>query len=125
MYSGSDSIGDVAWYRGNSGGNSPKPVGGKLPNALGIYDMTGNIAEMCGDSYTQYYGSTREELENTTEEFPIDNPYYVEDENKRSPARGGAWIVSDNETQFLRNACRVGIDKDSPLIIGIRLVLPY
>jgi formylglycine-generating enzyme required for sulfatase activity len=42
VYAGSAVINDVAWYSGNSG-NATHPVGGKAPNGLGIYDMTGNV----------------------------------------------------------------------------------
>lgn len=43
-YSGSNKIKDVAWYRENSG--ITHEVGKKKPNALGIYDMTGNVREL-------------------------------------------------------------------------------
>ena len=43
-YSGSNKLGEVAWYGGNSG-NRPHPVGRKEPNGKGLYDMTGNIDE--------------------------------------------------------------------------------
>lgn len=48
VFSGSDSIADVAWYTENSDFKS-YPVGTKQPNELGIYDMTGNVDEWCSD----------------------------------------------------------------------------
>ena len=47
-YSGSNNINDVAWYENNSN-ESTHPVGQKLPNELGIYDMSGNVWELCQD----------------------------------------------------------------------------
>lgn len=47
-YSGSDSIDDVAWYRKNSQYRA-KEVATKAPNALGLYDMSGNAWEWCWD----------------------------------------------------------------------------
>jgi len=46
LYSGSDEIDNVAWYKGNSDGGS-HPVAKKMPNELGLYDMSGNYAELC------------------------------------------------------------------------------
>ncbi|MBQ7280199.1 MAG: formylglycine-generating enzyme family protein [Bacteroidales bacterium] len=43
-----DSLGSYVWYCGNSG-NVTHPVGRKLPNELGLYDMGGNVAEWCSD----------------------------------------------------------------------------
>lgn len=69
-FSGSDELEDVAWYNDNSGdvslkgrqkepdysilrqnnNNRTHPVGQKKPNELGLYDMNGNVKEMCLDA---------------------------------------------------------------------------
>jgi sulfatase modifying factor 1 len=40
-------VDDTSWYETNSSG--PMPVGGKAPNAWGLYDMLGNVWELCWD----------------------------------------------------------------------------
>ncbi|WP_251623673.1 SUMF1/EgtB/PvdO family nonheme iron enzyme [Odoribacter lunatus] len=52
-YSGSNTIGNVAWYYNNTG-NYTYPVGTKQSNELGIYDMSGNVWEWCNDWYDSY-----------------------------------------------------------------------
>ena len=49
-YSGSNDVNSVMWYNGNSSGVA-KPVGTKIANELGIYDMSGNMWEWCWDLF--------------------------------------------------------------------------
>ena len=53
LYSGSDKIDDVAWYGENSMIRTHE-VCEKKPNALGLYDMCGNVAEWIYDEYAEF-----------------------------------------------------------------------
>ena len=79
LYSGSNDIGTVAWYSSNCGGKT-HAVATKLPNELGIYDMTGNVWEICQDRYASDYYSNS----------PIYNPTGPSTGNNISD-RGGSW----------------------------------
>lgn len=51
-------LADLAWYCGNSDatpGKTTRPVGGRLPNGLGMYDVMGNVWELCMDAWSDQY----------------------------------------------------------------------
>lgn len=55
---GSNSIGDYAWYKLNVTDGRSQPVGGKAPNELGLFDMSGNILEWNWDYWEPYPAGT-------------------------------------------------------------------
>ena len=61
IYAGSNNIDEVAWYYDNAGTGGTSnpdygehPVATKAPNELGLYDMSGNVAELCSDWFDAY-----------------------------------------------------------------------
>jgi formylglycine-generating enzyme required for sulfatase activity len=83
-YSGGNDIEEVAWYNDNAEGKTHL-VGSKKPNELGIYDMTGNVWELCLDDYKpDFYTS----LQNPNKEILNFN------DAKYKISRGGSWGVN-------------------------------
>jgi formylglycine-generating enzyme required for sulfatase activity len=88
-------LGAHGWFAENAG-QQTQPVGRKKPNAWGLHDMHGNVAEWCNDIYAEaFYRSS-----------PARNPRGAEQGNRRV-LRGGAWNCS---ADACRSAHRVGED---------------
>ena len=51
-YSGSNDLATVAWTSADCG--EPQAVATKAPNEIGLYDMSGNVYEICEDEYAPY-----------------------------------------------------------------------
>jgi len=104
-YSGSNTIGNVAWYDSNSN-KKTHTVGKKQSNELGIYDMSGNVWEWCWD-WKGSYGSSSQK-----------NPRGASSSSYRV-RRGGSWF-------YFAKICRVAhryyfYPDSSSINLGFRL----
>ncbi len=105
-FSGSDDSQEVGWSNLNSMKRTHE-VGKLKPNELGLYDMSGNVWELCRDFKKEYSKGTVTDPEET--------------EGKDRVRRGGAWNSSEDQ---LRNAYRRRAPEDVvSLDTGLRLIL--
>jgi formylglycine-generating enzyme required for sulfatase activity len=108
-YAGGKNLDAIAWYSANSGMTS-QPVGKKLPNQIGIYDMSGNVYEWCLDEYS----------ESAYKQHQKNNPLIFGKGPKRV-IRGGSWSNSPHE---MRSTYRASVNQDfKGNYIGFRLVM--
>ncbi|MBQ8100043.1 MAG: SUMF1/EgtB/PvdO family nonheme iron enzyme [Paludibacteraceae bacterium] len=107
-YAGSQDPEAAGWIYSNSGSRTHK-AGGKLPNELGLYDMTGNVWEWCSD----YFGLYKDSLQL--------NPTGP-DKGTLRVVRGGSW---DNVSANVNLSARQGREPEYTFYdCGLRLVLP-
>lgn len=96
FYFGDDSsqLDQYAWYKENSKSGYQK-VGQKKPNALGLYDMLGNVAEWTIDQYSEDY---YEQLPGE----PADNPWIRPATLYPRSVRGGSWMDDAGDLRCAR-----------------------
>lgn len=124
---------EMAWYGNNSGrerlninvikksddfgkivsdnGNQTHSVGGKQPNAWGLYDMHGNVSEWCEDMWHKNYNDA-----------PSNGNAWVSDDDGQAAriVRGGMWAESPAE---VRSAARFWFEPEKKYnSLGVRLV---
>jgi formylglycine-generating enzyme required for sulfatase activity len=102
------SLGSVAWFALNSLGTA-HAVGQKLPNAWGLYDMHGNVAEICIDTYCEDFYSRRESS------FP--DPILMGNTGLRKLARGGSYVGYEDCTSGSRGIAGIMYDGFRPVLI--------
>ena len=110
LYSGSNDLDQVAWYRDNSEESSHE-VGQKRENAWGLYDISGNLWEWCYDTYQEdsYYGRGSE---------PVIDPVVEGDGAK--VIRGGSWSF-ESDGQRIKYRSRLS-SKFKTSRVGFRIV---
>ncbi len=79
-------IDTIAWYAANSNSQS-QPVGQKLPNTWGLYDMLGNVLEWCHDGKRTYTADTTVDPMGST------------DAGAHRVIRGGSWLESAQDVR--------------------------
>ena len=106
-YAGSNVIDAVAWSSNNSG-STAHIVGSKRANALGIYDMSGNVCEYCKDWYADSYVS-----------YDTNNPVGPSSGDSRV-SRGGSWHYTPSGH---RVSCRFRVSPNYlSIVVGFRVV---
>ena len=103
-----DDIGLYCWYKVNAPGNDP-PVGKKLPNPWGFYDMHGYVWEWCEDTMHPDYTNA-----------PADGSPWTKGEQKEKVVRGGSYAdPADSCRSAFRHAVAPDYRSDT---LGLRCV---
>jgi len=129
VYSGSNDANAVAWYNVTVGGplaegGATQTVGRLAPNALGIYDMSGNVSEWVWDWIVPYNNPIiRDEVINPRgpiANLPSVSAVYGVGETPHRVRRGGGWSnAAGNVRNVVRNSSP---HSDANWVIGFRVV---
>ena len=104
-YSGSNNLSEVAWS--SADGAQPHPVAGKKPNELGLYDMSGNVYEICEDEYAPYQADAQTDPKGGSSDQQV--------------FRGGGYISAPSDCRTTARICAPTDYRDA--FIGFRLVI--
>jgi len=122
--SSESSLGDYAWYKDNAE-NKTHVVGQKKPNGLGIYDMSGNVAELVGDMAGKYPSSRQQDPTGPAIPGPdiSGRRRDLSGHNSRM-YRGGIYSQSASGMFGIRTVERYGEESETSNGRGFRLVNP-
>jgi formylglycine-generating enzyme required for sulfatase activity len=106
IYSGSNNLDEVGWYKGDSE-RKTYTVGQKKANELGLYDMSGNVYEWCSDWYGEYPAKA------------VTDP--------TGPSKGDTRVLRGGGWEYDARGCRVAFRGDSgpssgTVALGFRVV---
>ena len=122
QYSGSADIDEVAWYKNNSD-NTTHKVATKKANELGLYDMSGNVAEWCSDRYGDYSSEAQTDPTGPTEGYHYvfrDGSFATTARTCRTAHRDGEGPTSAGGGIGFRLACTsLGAEADNAVKIKL------
>lgn len=108
VYAGSNFLDSVGWFENPTG--NPEIVASKTPNAWGLYDMSGNVSELCADDFHSNFDGA-----------PTDGSAWIDAPNPTGDCsmRGGSFTDFEGDC---RVSARFGFGKIEPAgFVGFRL----